>query len=252
MGFMSVDVGERSSALMRRAAYPVLAFVGVVVSGVFGFLMLADTGFVDAVFWVVDPTSIELHFQEHGTETAEKAAKSLSVLTRGLLVLTGAWIAESVLSAAFGGLIGRELKTVQIKKEIEKLDDHVVVCGYGMFGRTVANRLRERGAPVVVIEYNSDEYERTLNDDHIAINGDARQEDVLKEAGVERARSVIGAVDDSNVNIQTAVVVSQISPECKMVVRVGDEMYESLARRAGADEVVIPEVLTGEKITDHI
>lgn len=249
---MPVDVGERTSALMRRAAYPVLAFVGVVVSGVVGFLALADIGFVDAIFWVLDPTSIELHFEEHGTETAEKAAKSLSVLSRGLLVLTGAWIAESVLSAAFGGLIGRELKTVQIKKEIEKLDDHVIVCGYGMFGRTVANGLKKRGTSVVVIEYNDDEYERTLDDDHLVIKGDARQERVLKEAGVEKARSVIGAVDDSNVNIQTAVVVSQISPECRMVVRVGDEMYESLARRAGADEVVIPEVLTGESITDQV
>jgi len=249
---MSADIGEKRNTLLRRAAYPIIAFVGVVVSGIGGFLILADIGFVDAVFWVVDPTSIELHFQEHGTETAERAAKALSVLTRALLVLTGAWIAESVLSAAFGGLIGRELKTVQIKKEIENLDDHVVVCGYGMFGRTVANRLRERDTPVVVIEHNTDEYERTLDDDHLAINGDARQEGVLKEAGVERARSVIGAVDDSNVNIQTAVVVSQISPECRMVVRVGDEMYESLARRAGADKVVIPEVLTGESITDQV
>lgn len=237
---------------MRRAAYPVLAFVGVVVSSVVGFLALADIGFVDAVFWIVDPTSVELHFREHGTETAERAAKALSVLTRVLLVLTGAWIAESVLSAAFGGFIGRELKTVQIKKEIEKLDDHVVVCGYGMFGRTVANRLRKRGTSVVVIEYNTDEYERTLEDDHLAVNGDARQEGVLKKAGVERARSVIGAVDDSNVNIQTAVVVSQISPECRMVVRVGDEMYESLARRAGADDVVIPEVITGEQVTESV
>lgn len=249
---MSADIGEKRNALLRRASYPIIAFVGVVVSGVAGFLVLADIGLVDAVFWVVDPTSIELHFQEHGTETAERAAKALSVLARALLVLTGAWIAESVLSAAFGGLIGRELKTVQIKKEIEELDDHVIVCGYGMFGRTVANRLRERDTSVVVIEYNTDEYERTLEDDHLAINGDARQEGVLKEAGAERARSVIGAVDDSNVNIQTAVVVSQISPECRMVVRVGDEMYESLARRAGADEVVIPEVLTGESITDHV
>jgi len=249
---MSAGIGERRNTLLRRAAYPVAAFVGVVVSGVVGFAALADIGPVDALFWVVDPTSIELHFREHGTEAAERAAKALSILTRALLVLTGAWIAESVLSAAFGGLIGRELKTVQIKKEIGKLEDHVIVCGYGMFGRTVADRLRERDKPVVVIEYDSDEYERTLKDDHLVINGDARQEGVLKEAGVERARSVIGAVDDSNVNIQTAVVVSQISPECRMVVRVGDEMYESLARRAGADEVVIPEVLTGEKITDQV
>jgi voltage-gated potassium channel len=49
-----------------------------------------------------------------------------------------------------------------------------------------------------------------------------------------------------------AIVVNQISPECRLVVRVGDEMYESLARRAGADEVVIPEVVSGERVTEDI
>jgi len=178
--------------------------------------------------------------------------KAYSVVITVFLVLTGAWIAQSVLSAAFGGRISKELRTVQIRKEIESLQDHVVVCGYGMFGRTVADRLTKNGVEAVVVENDPDEYERALNDGMLAYQGDARSEDVLEEVGVERARSVIGAVDDSNVNIETAIVVSQLAPECRMVVRVGDEMYESLARRAGADEVVIPEVLTGETVTEHI
>jgi len=248
---MSAGVGEQRGALLSRVTYPLLAFFSVVVFGVLAFIAVADIGLIEAIFWVVDPTSVELHFREHGGETAEKTSKALSVFLRATLVVTGAWIAESVLSVAFGGRIGRELRTVQAKNDIEQLSDHVVVCGYGMFGRTVANRMEERDVPVVVIEYDENEFERALSD-HLAIKGDSRREEILKEAGVERARSVIGAVDDSNVNIQTSVVVSQIAPDCRMVVRVGDEMYESLARRAGADEVVIPEVMSGESITDGI
>jgi len=248
---MSTGVGEQRSALLSRITYPLLAFLSVVVFGVLAFIITADIGIIEAIFWVVDPTSIELHYQDHGGETVEKISKSLSVFLRAMLVVTGAWIAESVLSVAFGGRIGRELRTVQAKNDIEKLTDHVVVCGYGMFGRTVADKMKEKGVPVVVIEYEDNEFERALSD-HLAIKGDTRREGVLKEAGVERARSVIGAVDDSNVNIQTSVVVSQVAPDCRMVVRVGDEMYESLARRAGADEVVIPEVMSGESITNGI
>ena len=122
------------ASVLRRAAYPLLAFVAVVVFGVGGFMLVSDIGVLDATFWVIDPTSVELHFQEHGTEAQERTAKAISVSTRVLLVLTGAWIAESVLSAAFGGSIREELKKVQVKKEIDETNDHVVVCGYGMFG----------------------------------------------------------------------------------------------------------------------
>jgi hypothetical protein len=240
------------ASVLRRAAYPLLAFIAVVVFGVGGFMLVSDIGVLDATFWVIDPTSVELHFQEHGTEAQERTAKAISVSTRVLLVLTGAWIAESVLSAAFGGSIKEELKKVQVKKEIDETNDHVVVCGYGMFGRTVANGLDEKDVPVVVVESETDQYDRALSDGHLAVNGDARREGVLREAGTETARRVICAVDDSNVNIQTAVVVSQIAPDCRAVVRVGDEMYESLARRAGADEVVIPEVMSGESVTDGL
>ncbi|MCX2818596.1 MAG: voltage-gated potassium channel [Methanobacteriota archaeon] len=240
------------ASVLRRAAYPLLAFTAVVAFGVGGFMAVADIGVLDASFWVIDPTSVELHFREHGTEAQERLAKAISVSTRVLLVLTGAWIAESVLSAAFGGSIKEELRKVQLKKEIEETDDHVVVCGYGMFGRTVANGLAKRDAPVVVVESETDEYERAVDDGHLAVNGDARREDVLTEAGTGRANRVVCAVDDSNVNIQTAVVVSQIAPDCRVVVRVGDEMYESLARRAGADDVVIPEVMSGESVTEGL
>lgn len=247
---MSADIGERRNALLRRAAYPIITFVAVVVAGVVGFVTLADIGFIEAAFWLRNPTSIELHFDDGGT--TERATKAFSVVITALLVLSSAWIAQSVLSAAFGGTISEEVRKVRVKNEISELEDHVIVCGYGMFGRTVADRLKKKGVDVVVVERDTAVYDEATSEDLLAVQGDVRSEEVLKSVGVERARSVVGAVDDSNVNIETAIVVSQVAPDCSMVVRVGDEMYESLARRAGADEVVIPEVLTGENITDHI
>jgi hypothetical protein len=248
---MPVPEGSRTD-LLRRITYPLLSFVTVVVASVVGFVALADIGLVDATFWIIDPTSIELHFESHPDETTEKATKAFSVLTRVLLVVTGAWIAESVLSLAFGGRITEGVKRVQIMNEIEKLEDHVIVCGYGMFGRTVASRLENRGVDVVVIEKDPTEYEKAISDGVLAFEGDGRREEALRSVGVERAKSVVCAVDNSNANIEMAIVVNQVSPECRLVVRVGDEMYESLARRAGADEVVIPEVVSGERVTEDI
>lgn len=225
-----------------------MAFLAVVVTAIAGYVVLADVGVVEATFWVIDPTSVELHFASH--DGPERLTKAFSVLVSAGLVLTGLWIGETAVTAAFGGQIQEELRRVQDERALETVSDHVVICGYGMFGRTVAQRLRDAGREVVVVEQADVEFQRLQDDDFLGVRGDARREEVLQEAGIERASAVIAAIDDSNVNIQIAIVASQLAPNLRVVVRTGDEMYESLARRAGADEVVIPEVASGQQVAD--
>lgn len=234
--------------VIRRAALPVAVFVGVVVAGVAGLSALADVGVVDATFWLLELTGIELHFQENAGP--ERLTKAYGIVVRVALVLSAIWIGETVLTAAFGGQIQEELKFMHIQREIDDLTDHVIICGYGIFGRTIANRLREAEQGVVAIELDSNEIEQIDAEEMLAIEGDARNEAVLRDAGIERARAVVAAIDESNANIQIAITASQIAPDVRMIVRVGDEMYESVARRAGADEVVIPEVVSGEQVSD--
>jgi Trk K+ transport system NAD-binding subunit len=141
---------------------------------------------------------------------------------------------------------------MQNDRAIADLDDHVVICGYGMFGRTVADSLAT-DRDVVVVETDEAQYERAIDEPGVrAVNADARREETLTEAGVRRADTVVAAIDDSNANIQIAIATSQLAPEVTLVVRVGDEMYESLARRAGADEVIIPEVVSGKRVIEAL
>lgn len=227
--------------IIRELIPPIVSFSSVAILGIAGYMYLGEVGLIEAMFWLVDPTSIELH-------GAGDEVKAFSILVIVGLVVTGIWIAESVLSAAFGGQIQSELKYMQIENRINKLDDHVVICGYGMFGRTIAHGVDEGSEDVVIIEYDEHQYERALDDGHLAIHGDARREGVLEDAGVARASAVITAVDNSNTNIQIAIQVGQLAEDVTLVVRVGDEMYTSMAKRAGADEVVIPEVFSGEDV----
>ena len=237
--------------LLRRLLRPVAAFGAVVALGVAGFGSLGGVGIVDALFWLLDPTSIELHFQAH--EGPETLTKGYAVVVLSGLVVTGLWIGETVFSAAFGGQIQTELKQMGIERTIDELEGHIIICGYGTFGKTVARTLRDEGRDVVVIEREDAEFQRAIDDDDLlAIQGDARREEVLRDAGIKRATTVVGAIDDSNANVQIAMGASQIAPTVRLVVRVGDEMYEALARRAGADEVIIPEVASAEQVTSTL
>jgi len=229
---------------------PVVVFVAIVVAGVAGFSTLDGIGIVDALFWLLDPTSIELHFRTH--DGPATLVKGYAIVVLSGLVVASLWIGETLVSATFGGQIQEELEQMQLERNITELDDHVIVCGYGTFGQTIAARLRGADRDVVVVEHQDAQYQRAIDDDVLAINGDARREDVLTEAGVKRADTVIGAIDDSNANIQISIAASQLAPTVTLVVRAGDQRDEALARRAGADEVVIPEVVSGEHVCTNL
>lgn len=234
--------------LVRRALVPASTLVGVLVAGVVGFSAFGNVGLLEAAFWVVDPTSLELHFQAH-PEGPERVTKAYALAVFVAVVVTSLWTGETVVQAVFGGRIRDELERVRMERRIDALDGHVLVCGFGMFGRTITERLVAAGRDVVVVEREEANLER-LPDDALSLVGDARTEETLRRAGVTDADAVVAAIDDSNANVQIAIIARQLGPDCRLVVRVGDELYEETARRAGADEVIIPEVTSGIEATE--
>nr|WP_264383104.1 NAD(P)-binding protein [Halocatena marina] len=232
--------------LLRRMVRPVVAFAGIVIAGLAGFSILSEIRIVEALFWLIDPTSIELHFQSH--DGPATLVKGYAVVIFSGLVVAGLWIGETLFSAMFGGQIRAELQHMQIEQTISELENHIIICGYGTFGKTIAARLCERDRTVVIIEKQETQYQRAIDDGLLAVNGDARSEEILTDATVKRASTVIGAIDDTNANIQIAIVASQLATTVTLIVRAEDRQDEVLARRVGADEVIIPEVVSGEQV----
>ena len=231
--------------LIRNALRPIVAFLAVSAVGIAGFVLLEGVSVVEAAFWLLDPTSIELHGVGDGV-------RAFSLVVFLGLILAALWIGETVVGAAFGGQIQEELKRVRTKRQLDELSDHAIVCGYGIFGRTIANTLANAGHAVVAIERDEHNVDHIENDAVTALQGDARMEGTLRDAGVERASVVVAAIDDSNANIEIAILVSQLSPDVRVIVRVGNDRYSRLARRAGADEVVIPEITSGQYVSQSI
>ncbi|GAB3679396.1 hypothetical protein GCM10028857_00720 [Salinarchaeum chitinilyticum] len=232
--------------LLRRLVRPVLAFGAVVAAGVLGFVALTGIGPVNAAFWLLDPTSIELYFEHHDGPARVVKAYAIAVLSG--LVVTGIWTGETLFSAAFGGQLTDELTAMTIDRRIDEQESHVIVCGYGTFGRTVAEGLRADDREPVIVEQQPELYERAVDDGFLAVEGDARTDETLRTAGVERAETVVGAVDDTSTNVQVAVAATERAPDVRLVVRAGDEMDEALARRVGADDVIVPEVVSGQQV----
>ena len=236
--------------VLRHTLMPITALFGVVATSVAGYMLLAGVGIIEATYWLISPANVGIHIRDDGGPA--RLIQGFAVLSRVGLVLSSLWIGQTVLSALFGGQITEELKRVQQERSISELSAHIVVCGYGMFGETIAQRLETETTDVVVIEYEDETVEQAERNGHLVVDGDAREEATLERANVANAETVIAAVDNSNVNIQVAILIQQLAPEATLVVRIGDQIYASTAQRAGADVVVIPEIMSGGDIAEQL
>lgn len=140
----------------------------------------------------------------------------------------------------------------KMKRTISDCSDHIIVCGYGRMGQTICSQLLRGNLQCVVIEQNEDSYERALKDGFLTLEGRASDDEVLLEAGVERARGVVCAVDCDAENMFITVTVRELNKECLVVARAETEGTARKLKHAGATTTVSPHEMAGESAASSL
>lgn len=138
-----------------------------------------------------------------------------------------------------GGL-ANHLRQRRRVRMIDTVKDHFIVCGYGRIGSIVAREFRQQGVPFVVIERDPARYHSAVERGVLAIEADASQEDVLKRAGIERARGLITAVGTDAENVYTVLTARVLSPDLFIISRSESSDSARKLRAAGANRVISP------------
>ncbi len=120
------------------------------------------------------------------------------------------------------------------------INDHVIVCGYGNTGQIVARDLAAEGVGVVVVDKATEMASQAEGDGHLAIHGDVLDPDVLKEAGVERARGVILLLPEESDNLFATMSARELNPDVFIIAAHTSAHAKAKFVRAGADRVVNP------------
>jgi voltage-gated potassium channel len=120
------------------------------------------------------------------------------------------------------------------------INDHVIVCGYGATGQLVAKDLAEQGVSVVVVDRATEVSNQAEEEGHVALQGDVLDPEVLKEAGVERARGVILLLPSESDNLYATMTARELNPDLFIIARHTSEHAGAKFLRAGADRVVNP------------
>lgn len=150
------------------------------------------------------------------------------------------------------GELREQLEQRREHQMIEKLANHIIVCGYGRVGRNVANELRAEKISFVVIDPDAKKIEHLHAAGDLALQGNAANEAVLQEAGIARARGLVAAVNSDAENVFIVLTAREMQPNLFIVARANFETSEPKLLRAGANRVLSPYRIAGRRMVTMI
>ena len=212
----------------------------VIVAGTFGYHRLGLT-LEEALYQTVITIST-VGYEEIGAVTGGYRVFTV------LLILFGTGTALYTLSVAieslFEGRLDDQMRRRRMQKQIDRLSGHVVLCGYGQVGRAVYDEMVQTGRRVVVIDREQFDPDAVP----LSVAGDATSDEVLRAAGLERAGTLVIALDDDVDNLYIALTARSMSPDLFIVSRVNRSSGGAKLRQAGVDRVVSPHEIGGSRM----
>ena len=147
------------------------------------------------------------------------------------------------------GVFMNTYKDSKVKRKIEKISDHVVICGYGRNGKQAAIELYEHNVKVVIIEKNP-EIIQVLRETPgmLYIEGDAADEEVLRQTHLGSARAMITTLPEDADNLFVVLSAQELNPGIKIISRASQDNSDVKLKRAGATNVIMPDKIGGQRM----
>ncbi len=221
-----------------------------IISGVLGFSLIEGYAVLDSFYMTAITLSTVGYKVLRPLSDAGKVFVSVYILFNvGIFAYIVAYLASYV----FEGELKREFNKYFNIKEIMKLKNHVIVCGYGRNGRRACQELTKQGTPFVVIEHNKAIIDELIDTDKVSvILGDASHEEVLEKANIKNATHVISTLPEDAQNVFIALTAKELRPDIVVISRLNSQHAEKKLKKAGVDQVVMPDTLGGRHMAQLI
>ena len=192
---------------------------------------------LDAIYMVVITLST-VGYGEHSQLSDSERIFTILVIVIG--VSTGFYIIGGFVQMMAEGEINRAMGVRRVSREIKLLSGHVVVCGFGRVGSTLADQLQKRNCPFVVLDNDPDQIADASARGYLALTDNATEEEALLLAGVQRARATVIALPSDADNVFITLTARNLNPDLQIIARAGSPSTEKKLLQAGADRVVLP------------
>lgn len=234
---------------IRKLLVAALLLILSLVTGIMGFHWFAGFGVLDSIYMtVITLSTVGFNEVEPLSDPGKVFATVYILFNIGIF----AYIVSTITTYLFEGELEKIFKNIVTGRELKKIKDHVIVCGYGRQGSMVCEALTRSNTPFLVIERNAAILEQSHRAKLPAIIGDATEDNTLVAAGIDRARAMITTLPHDADNVFITLTAKEINPKVEVISRASDQNAEKKLKRAGADRVVLPDILGGTHMANLV
>ena len=221
----------------------------LILLGIIGFKIISGFSWIDSIYMtIITITTV-------GFGEVQPLDSQSKLFTVGL-ILTSAVTVGYALKVITEYLISKnninELKQKKMQKTIDNLSGHIIICGYGRNGKQAAKKLKAHNRDFVVIEKSERIIQKIKGNNLNCIFGDANEDHILINAGIDRASCLISALPNDSENVFVVLSARQINPNIRIISRASDETSHSKLKLAGANNVILPDQIGGNHMASLV
>ncbi|MEQ1885688.1 MAG: NAD-binding protein [Bryobacteraceae bacterium] len=233
----------------QRLTLIVVAIAVVFVIGITGFVLIEHYPLFDAFYMTLTTITTVGYGEIRGLSQAGRIFNSfLIIIGVTIILLAIGAMTQTIIELEFSQYFGKR----RIKNMIEKLQGHIILCGYGRVGRGAADELKKSGVAFVVVDHDEEKVERAIKSGMLAVLADAGRDETLKDLGIDRAKGLIATLASDADNLFVILSAKALNSRLHLSARVDEEASEDKMRRAGADFVFAPYKSTGHRMAQAL
>ncbi|TKJ41891.1 potassium channel protein [candidate division LCP-89 bacterium B3_LCP] len=232
-------------AILKKLLFFTALLLTVLLSGATGYSLIEGWSFADSVYMTVI-TVATVGFKE--VAPLSQTGKLYTIF----IILVGVGLVGFSLSNFTAFLVSGQIQEIfrvgKMQKRLSKLKKHYIVCGSGRMGSEAVKELIAEDRDIVIIESDEAVYQKHQSDGVPSIQGNATDDEVLIQAGVERAKGLLTALPTDMGNVYVSLSARGLNPDLFIIARGTDEASESKLLKAGADRVILPYQIGGRRM----
>lgn len=236
--------------LFRSKLNTAFMLLGVIlIIGVVGFKIMSGYSWLDALYMTVI-TITTVGFGEVFPLTEEAKIFTIFLILTSFIVV--GYSIKVITEYILAKNSVEELKQKKMQKKIDSLNNHIIICGYGRNGKQAATKLLAHKKEFVIIEK-----EKELADKHQSemvpfIVGNANEDEILLQAGIDRASCLIAALPNDADNLFVVLSARQINSTMNIISRASQETSYKKLKLAGANSVILPDKIGGDHMASLV
>ena len=234
-------MGGKSS----RLTIALLVVLSLFIIGTFGFHFIEGFDYLQSLY-LTSITLTTIGYGDYYPHTRPGMVFTIFLVLFGVgtMLYTVGLLAETMIEGRLQILLGRG----RLKKMIDKMENHYIICGCGRIGYLICRELYMENVDFVVIDRNPEVIQRIQDEGYTYFRGDATHDKTLLAAGIKRAKGIVTVLPSDAENLYVILTAKELNPDIYILSRAEEEESEKRLLRAGANRVVSPYALGGMKM----